>query len=457
MGKRVFLQSFGCQMNDYDVGRMLEVLGRDGYQRTDVADDADLFVINTCAIREKAEAKTGSAVGRVRPQKQRRPGVIIAVGGCVPTLEGQALLDDLPDVDLTFGPDAIGRLPDLLRRIERDGERIAAVDFTEVESYRFLDAEPRPDPLRVTALVTIQKGCDNDCAYCVVPSTRGPEVSRPVAEVTDEVERFVRAGAREVTLIGQNVNSYRYGTADFTALLHLVAAVPGLLRLRFTTSHPKDFFEPVADCFRDLPALCEWLHLPVQSGSTAVLARMQRTYRREEYLAKIAYLRTRCPDISLSTDIIVGYPGESDAEFEQTVSLLEEVQYDSIYSFKYSPRPRTPAITLGDPVPEAVKSARLARVQALQKIITARRLGRFVGRTEEVLVEGESRQGGQACGRTRGNVVVNFAPPTGTAPSDLVGQLLRVPITAAGTHTLRSGDPSTAPRPSRPSLPVLMP
>jgi tRNA-2-methylthio-N6-dimethylallyladenosine synthase len=457
MGKRVHLVSFGCQMNDYDVSRMLEVLSRDGYERTDTADDADLFVVNTCAIREKAEAKTVSAVGRIRPHKQRRPGVLVAVGGCVPTLEGQRLLDDLPDVDLIFGPDAVGRLPDLLRRVEREGDRLSAVDFTEVESYRFLDADPRPDPTRVTALVTIQKGCDNACAYCVVPTTRGAEVSRPTGEVLDEVARFVETGAREVTLIGQNVNSYRRDGVDFTALLERVARTPGLWRLRFTTSHPKDFLEPVADCFRDLPPLCEWLHLPVQSGSTRVLARMQRTYTRDEYLSKIDHLRRVCPDISLSTDVIVGYPGESDHDFEQTVSLLEEVQYDSIYSFKYSPRPATPAISLGDPVDEQVKSERLWQVQALQKTITARRLARFVGRIEEVLVEGESQKGGQACGRTRGNVVVNFAPPGGVRPADLVGRLVHVPIAAARTHTLLGAGAGAAdvPERGRISLPVV--
>ena len=457
MGKRVYLQSFGCQMNAYDVARMLEVLSRDGYAVTDQPDDADLLLVNTCAIREKAEAKTGSAVGRLRPYKQRRPGAVIAVGGCVATLQGKDLLEQLPDVDLTFGPDAIPALPDLVRQVRSDGARLAAVDFIDVEDYRFLDADPRPDSGRVTALVTIQKGCDNDCAYCVVPATRGREVSRPAAEVVAEVVRFVEAGAREVTLIGQNVNSYRHGSSDFPALLRQVAAVAGLYRLRFTTSHPKDFHEPVADCFRDLHTLCEWLHLPVQSGSTRVLHRMQRTYRREEYLRKIEYLRGVCPDISLSTDIIVGYPGESDVEFEETLSLLEEVQYDSIYSFKYSPRPGTPAAGLGDSIAEPVKSVRLARVQDLQKAITAGRLHRFVGRVEEVLVEGESRQGGQACGRTRANVVVNFVPPPAQTPLSLRGRLVQVPIAAARTHTLWGGTslPESAPRRGGLALPVV--
>jgi len=442
MPRRVYLQSFGCQMNDYDVGRMLEVLARDGYVRTDRADDADLFVVNTCAIREKAETKTQSTVGRLRPHKQRRPDAVLAVGGCVATLVGEGLLGQLRDVDLTFSPDAIPRLGELVRQVEREKVRLAAVDFVDVEDYRFLDADPRDQSGRVTALVTIQKGCDNHCAYCVVPSTRGREVSRPVADVVAEVERFVGSGVREVTLIGQNVNSYCRDGSDFCGLLRRVAEVPGLLRLRFTTSHPKDFHEPVADCFRDVPVLCEWLHLPVQSGSTSVLERMQRAYGRDEYLRKVDYLRRVRPDISLTTDIIVGYPGESDREFQDTLSLLEEVQYDSIYSFKYSPRPRTPAQSLADSVPESVKSARLTAVQSLQRQVTQRRLARFIGRKAEVLVEGaSSRQGTQACGRTRTNVVVNFAPPTGYGPEDLRGRLVLVPIEAARTHTLWGESP----------------
>ncbi|MEK6608899.1 MAG: tRNA (N6-isopentenyl adenosine(37)-C2)-methylthiotransferase MiaB [Myxococcota bacterium] len=451
--KKVHIQSFGCQMNDYDVERIVEVMRGRGWEPTEDERAADLIVLNTCAIREKAEHKMASALGRLRPLKQARPDLLLAVGGCVPTLEGEPLLAQLPFVDFTFGPDAIPRLPALVDEATGGRRRFAAVAFTEVEAYDFLDAAPLPGDVRTTALVTIQKGCDNDCAYCVVPTTRGPEVSRPAGEVVAEVERFVAAGAREVTLIGQNVNSYRGLRGGFPELLARVDAVPGLLRVRFTTSHPKDFDERVADCFRDLPRLCEWLHLPVQSGSTRVLASMTRTYSREEYLRKIDYVRTVCPDIAITTDVIVGYPGESDDEFGETLSLLERVQYDGIYSFKYSVRPRTPALSLGDTVPEPRKAERLAALQELQAAIGARRLARFVGRTEEVLVEGESRHGGQACGRTRTNYKVNFALPDGAVLGEWVGRLARLDIVTARAHSLEGRLPAPEAK-RRVSLPV---
>lgn len=480
--RKLHIQSFGCQMNDYDVERMTEVLQGVGYELTAQEQDADVIILNSCAIREKAEHKVVSAVGRFRALKQQRPEVLLAVGGCVPTLEGESLLDTVPLVDFTFGPDAIASLPALIDEVRQTQRRFAAVAFTDIEQYEFLDANPKPSTTRITGLVTIQKGCDNDCAYCVVPNTRGAEISRAAAEVVAETQRFVAAGAREITLIGQNVNSY-HGAADgFVGLLRQVDAVPGLARLRFTTSHPKDFGNDVAECFRDLPRLCEWLHLPVQAGSTRVLHAMRRTYTREDYLRKIDHLRDVCPDISLSTDIIVGYPGESDEEFRETLSLLEYVQYDAIYSFKYSPRPRTPAITLGDTISESLKSERLQAVQDLQRTISARRLQRFVGSKREVLVEGESRYGGQACGRIRQNHKVNFSllpsgtsrdaiatdamPPTSTAIDQLMGCLVEVEIVSARAHSLEgrlsedcppiaAASLTSTPRRSRTSLPVV--
>jgi tRNA-2-methylthio-N6-dimethylallyladenosine synthase len=435
--RRLFVQNFGCQMNDYDVERMREVLAERGYDPAATADEADLIVINTCSVREKAEAKVASAAGRYRELKAQRPGVMVAIGGCVAQQEGARLLKRIPVADFTFGPDQIPSLPQLLDR-RASGGRFAATEVIEVEDYRFLSAEPRPGQVPVTALVTIQKGCDNHCAFCVVPATRGREVSRPWQEVVDEVARFVAAGAREVTLIGQNVNSYHGAGSsdgdDFAALLARVDRVPGLLRLRYTTSHPHDFTDKVADAFRDLRTLCAWLHLPVQSGSSRTLKRMVRDYTRDQYLRQIDYVKSVCPDISLSTDIIVGYPGETDSDFAETLSLLETVEYDSIYSFEYSERPDTPALKLAlrDNVASEVKAERLQAVQTLQKGITARRLSRWVGRDVEVLVEGDSaRYPGQLCGRTTGNEMVNFAgPPT------LTGQLTTVRIVGARGHTL---------------------
>ncbi|MGZ3426594.1 MAG: tRNA (N6-isopentenyl adenosine(37)-C2)-methylthiotransferase MiaB [Polyangia bacterium] len=435
--RRLFVQNFGCQMNDYDVERMREVLAERGYDAAATADDADLIVINTCSVREKAEAKVASAAGRYRELKEQRPGVMVAIGGCVAQQEGERLLKRFPVADFTFGPDQIPSLPSLIER-RAAGARFAATEVIEVEDYRFLSAEPRPGQVPVTALVTIQKGCDNHCAFCVVPATRGREVSRPWQEVVDEVARFVAAGAREVTLIGQNVNSYHgVGSADgddFAELLARVDRVPGLVRLRYTTSHPHDFTDKVADAFRDLRTLCAWLHLPVQSGSSRTLKRMVRDYTRDQYLRQIEYVKSVSPDISLSTDIIVGYPGETDSDFAETLSLLETVEYDSIYSFEYSERPDTPALKLAlrDNVPSEVKAERLQAVQTLQKGITARRLSRWVGRDVEVLVEGDSaRYPGQLCGRTTGNEMVNFA-----GPPSLTGQLTRVRIVAARGHTL---------------------
>ena len=445
--RRVFIQNFGCQMNDYDVERLTEVLRADGFERTEISDDADLVYIHTCSVREKAELKVASTAGLFKEWKKQQPGRMLAIGGCVAQQEGARLLKRIPHADLTLGPDQIVNVPSLLRRVREERRRIASTDVIDVEDYAFLDANPRPSDVQVTALVTIQKGCDNHCAFCIVPHTRGREVSRPGDEVVAEVARFVSLGAREVTLIGQNVNSYHGIGAqdgdDFAELLARVDAVPGLHRIRFTTSHPKDFTPRVAEAFRDLERLCAWLHLPVQSGSTRTLRRMVRGYSREEYLAKLDYVRAVKPDISLSTDIIVGYPGESDADFAETLSLLEYGQFDSIYSFEYSERPDTPALKLKqrDDVPAAIKSERLRAVQSTQRAITARRLARFVGRDEEVLVEGASRslrvgRSQQACGRTTGNQMVNFALPDGGEAAALGGRLVHVRIDRARENTL---------------------
>jgi tRNA-2-methylthio-N6-dimethylallyladenosine synthase len=449
MAKRVYIQNFGCQMNDYDVERMVEVLQKDGFDTADQPEDADLVLINSCSVREKAEQKMASAAGRYRELKQQRPQLVVAIGGCVATQEGERLLARAPTADFTFGPDQIPDLAQLLARFSESRQRFSATDFTDVESYRFLPAQPRSGTVGTTALVTIQKGCDNHCAFCVVPATRGPEVSRPADEVVAEVARFCQLGAREVTLIGQNVNSYHGIGAedgdDFAELLARVDRVPGLLRLRFTTSHPKDFTPKVARAFATLPRLMPYLHLPVQSGSSRTLRRMVRDYTREEYLDKVDGLRALVPDVSLSTDIIVGYPGETDEDFAETMNLLERVEYDFIYSFGYSPRPDTPALKLKlrDDVPLAVKDARLQAVQALQARITQKRLNRFVGRTVEVLVEGRAERRNVApseaalSGRTPSNEMVSFCVPEAHA-EQLIGTLERVRIVRASRHTLQA-------------------
>jgi len=442
----VHIQTFGCQMNAYDTERMRELLVEGGWQLTDDATQADLVILNSCAIREKAEQKLTSAAGRFREWKAERPGALLAVSGCVAQQEGERLLSRAPTVDFTFGPDQISILPSLIERARSSRARFSVTDFVDVEAYSFLDAKPQPGTVAVTALVTIQKGCDHHCAYCVVPATRGPEVSRPADDIVAEVARLVALGAREVTLIGQNVNSYHaIGSPDgddFAELLRRVDAVPGLLRLRYTTSHPKDFTPAVARAYAEVKTLQPWLHLPVQAGSSRTLKRMVREYTREQYEAQIGWVRAACPDISLSTDIIVGYPGETDADFQETLSLLEQVRYDSIYSFEYSPRPDTPALKLRlrDDVPAEIKAARLQEVQRLQARVTAERLQRLVGTTVEVLVEGEASRGdGRLGGRAPGNEMVNFGldePGALAVSGSLTGALVEVEITARRSHTL---------------------
>jgi tRNA-2-methylthio-N6-dimethylallyladenosine synthase len=484
--RRVYIQNFGCQMNEYDVARMIEVLRRDGFEAVDSPDDADLVILNSCSIREKSEHKVQSAAGRLRELKEARREagrqLTVAIGGCVAQQEGQRLLRRVPTADFTFGPDLIPSLTELVARHRRERRRFALTEVIDVEDYEFLDADPLPGEVQVTALVTIQKGCDNHCAYCVVPATRGREVSRPADEVVAEVARFVALGAREVTLIGQNVNSYRGvrgqrgaggsehargsdDADDFAELLRRVDAVPGLVRIRYTTSHPKDFTKKVADAHASLPRLMPWLHLPVQSGSSRTLRRMVRGYTREQYIEKLDYARKVVPDLSLSTDIIVGYPGETDADFEETLSLLRYAEYDSIYSFEYSERPDTPALKLKlkDDVPAPVKAERLQVVQALQREISVKRMARHVGRVGEVLVEGRSRRGEaagagsrdavQLCGRLPGNEMVHFEVPAANADA-LVGRVVPVRVTSVGSNTLGgelAGEPR--PMPSSPPMP----
>jgi len=424
-------------MNVHDSSRMEEVLGLVGYARAGSPETSDLIIVNTCSVREKSHEKVLSALGRYGRLKQAHPGLILAVAGCVAQQEGARLLERVPALDLVFSPDHIAALPEL---VEQAGERRRVeTGFAEPDEYQFLSARPG----RVagpTALVTIQKGCDNNCAYCIVPSVRGPCVSRPRDEILEELDRLTAAGVREVTLIGQNVNAYRgsAGTADdFVELLRAVDQRWGgreLARLRFTTSHPKDFHPELPGCFRDLACLCPWLHLPVQSGSSRVLEAMSRGYTREQYLVQLRAVRAAYPDVSMGTDLIVGFPGETEADFLETIELLEEAQYDYAYSFKFSPRPGTAAAGLRDELPEEEKARRLKHLQQVQDGITSQRLRSLVGRSTEVLIEGPSRKGKpQLCGRDPGNHVINIDDPEGRfAPGDLVP----VEIVAAGRHSL---------------------
>jgi tRNA-2-methylthio-N6-dimethylallyladenosine synthase len=435
--KKVFIRTFGCQMNVADSELMAQILGED-YLPTDRAEEADLYLINTCAIRRKSEEKVRSLLGELKSLKRKRPGLLLGVGGCVAQQEGSRLLAAAPHLDLVFGTQALGRLPDTVRRAAA-GERP-------------LDLEPDsslPPPRRhwpgapAQTFVTIMQGCDNYCTYCVVPYVRGRERSREPEAIRAEVAAFLAAGGKEVTLLGQNVNSYGRGLTEpvtFTELLHRLAGLPGLARLRFATSHPRDLSPELMAAFPELPTLCEHLHLPVQAGADRILRAMNRGYTRAEYLEKVARLRQACPGIAISTDLIVGFPGETEADFAQTLDLMREAAFEAAFSFKYSPRPQTRAAWLAEQLPEEVKAERLARLQSLQDELTLQAHRRLVGQVREVLVEGASRRSPeQLCGRLRTNQVVNF-----TGPPEWAGSLVTLEITAAQPHSLQ-GRPAAAP------------
>ncbi|RMG43273.1 MAG: tRNA (N6-isopentenyl adenosine(37)-C2)-methylthiotransferase MiaB [Acidobacteria bacterium] len=433
MKGRYWIDTWGCQMNEHDSEKMAGVLEGLGYLPAASREEADVLLLNTCAVREKAEEKVYAALGQIEGLKRRRPELIVGVTGCVAQMAGDALLQRAPWLDLVLGPRAEGRLPDLLARA---AERRGIVDTTLYQDGLFPPGQPvRRDPARVKAYVTVMEGCNKTCTYCIVPRTRGREVSRPLADVLEEVRRLAGEGYREVEFLGQNVNAYRCPAtrAGLADLLRGAAAISGIERIRFTTSHPLHLRPPIIQAMAELPQVCDHLHLPVQSGSSRILAAMRRGYDRELYLARVAALREAVPGISLSTDVIVGFPGEGEAEFEETLSLLETVRFDQVYSFVYSPRPGTPAAGLPDDVPRGVKIERLMRLQALQRRIQLESNARLVGRTVEVLVEGPSRRdAAEWAGRTTSNRVVNF-PGAGVRPGDRVA----VTITAAGPNSLR--------------------
>ena len=408
--RRVFIKTYGCQMNEYDSGKMRALLGRD-YQPTEEPADADLIIVNTCAIREKPEQKLASFLGTVTPIKKHRP-LTVAVAGCVAQLQGAALLKRHPGIDLVFGPDSVNRVNELVEASRL--RRIVDTEFLEDNSAYPFPSDLDPDAAgKVGAFVTIQKGCDNKCTFCVVPATRGVEVSRPADQILDEVRALVDKGVREVTLLGQNVNSYglkNEGGLRFAELLRAVHELPGVEILRYMTSHPRDMGDDVVECYRDLPKLASHLHLPVQSGSDRVLRRMKRFYGRSRYLDVVAKLREARPDLVLTTDIITGFPGETDEDFEQTMQLLEEVRFQGAFSFKFSPRPGTSALRLmDDAVSDEVASARLDRFQKRQREILLEEHGRLEGTVQRVLVEGPSAHDeGVVCGRTSSFKMVNF-------------------------------------------------
>jgi tRNA-2-methylthio-N6-dimethylallyladenosine synthase len=433
--KRFFIQTFGCQMNVYDSERIGCVLKGEGYAKTADPEEADLIFLNTCSVREKPAQKVYSALGRFHRLKKRNPGLILGVGGCVAQQEGEGLLERFSFLDFVLGTKELPRLKTILRDLEQTGKRQAALVLEgRVDPYSSLP--PYVPRSRVLSFVSIMQGCDNFCAYCVVPFVRGREVSRPSAQILNEIRSLAASGVKEVTLLGQNVNSYGQkpgGEIGFVRLLEEVEEVAGIERIRFTTSHPKDLSPELIGAFGRLRKLCEHIHLPLQSGSNRILERMNRGYTREDYWEKVQALRRRCPDIGITADLIVGFPGETEADFADTVELIERVQFDDFFSFKYSDRPLTRARLFADKVPEEVSQKRLEEIQTLQKRITRLRSKRWEEREVEVLVEGRSKaSAGESAGRTRTHHRVNF--PGRDQPE---GCLVKLKISRAYGHSLR--------------------
>ncbi|WP_352670005.1 tRNA (N6-isopentenyl adenosine(37)-C2)-methylthiotransferase MiaB [Mesorhizobium sp. M0478] len=439
--KKVFVKTYGCQMNVYDSQRMTDALAADGYTATDVIADADLVLLNTCHIREKAAEKVYSELGRIRDMKAERAAVgremLIGVAGCVAQAEGAEIIRRSPAVDLVIGPQTYHRLPDVLARV-RGGEKIVETEYAIEDKFEHLPKPKRAEMIKrgVTAFLTVQEGCDKFCTFCVVPYTRGSEVSRPVAQIVAEAERLADAGVREVTLLGQNVNAWHGKGEDgmewgLGRLLFRLAEIPGLARLRYTTSHPRDMDDELIAAHRDLPALMPYLHLPVQSGSDRILKAMNRRHTAKDYLALLERIRAARGDIALSGDFIVGFPGETEADFEATMGLVGQVNYASAFSFKYSPRPGTPGADMPDHVPEAVKDERLQQLQAL--LLKQQQdfgLG-LVGSTIDTLIEKPGRQAGQKVGRSPWLQPVIVDEKAGE-----IGDIIRVRITKTGYNSL---------------------
>jgi tRNA-2-methylthio-N6-dimethylallyladenosine synthase len=436
MTEKVFIQTHGCQMNEYDSAKMLDVLESDmGMQVTDLAEEADLLLLNTCSIREKAQEKVFSLLGRWRKLKLAKPELVIGVGGCVASQEGDAIRERAPYVDVVFGPQTLHRLPDMVRAVRRNKTPLVDISFPEIEKFDCLP-EPRADG--PSAFVSVMEGCSKYCTFCVVPYTRGEEISRPFDDVIAEVSSLAGQGVREVNLLGQNVNAYRGlmhdgVITDLALLISYVAAIEGIERIRYTTSHPVEFSDSLIQVYADVPQLVSHLHLPVQSGSDRILAQMKRGHSVLEYKSKLRRLREIRPDISLSSDFIIGFPGETDDDFEQTMQLIESIGFDLSFSFIYSPRPGTPAASFEDNVPLQVKKARLQRLQARITESATAISQNMVGTTQTILVERRARKGlDMMAGRTENNRVVNFI-----GAEHLVGQFVDVRIIEALPNSLK--------------------
>ncbi|HPC85123.1 MAG TPA: tRNA (N6-isopentenyl adenosine(37)-C2)-methylthiotransferase MiaB [Smithellaceae bacterium] len=432
--KHLYIETFGCQMNVHDSEQMAVVLRDLGYEQTGDSAKADCILINTCSIREKAEQKAMSELGRLMKLKEKNPDLIIGFAGCLAQHLGERVHRRVKNVDLVFGTHNIHRLPEMIARVQKERKSITEIGFSS--SLHSLGIFAPPPNGTISAFVSIMQGCDNYCAYCVVPYLRGPEMSREAQDIVGEIEKLARCGVREVTLLGQNVNSYGKKSGregNFAALLKKINEIEGIERIRFTTSHPKDLSDELISCFGSLRKLCSHIHLPVQSGSNRILRRMNRGYTAEGYLEKVARLRQVCPEISITSDIIVGFPGETQKDYQETIDMMEKIRFDSVFSFKYSERKGTAAQALTGKVPEAEKRLRLRELQALQDRHTQEKNTSLEGSIQEVLVEGQSRNSRQdVTGRTRSWKIVNFE-----GGSELIGRTVPVRISRGYLHSLR--------------------
>ncbi|WP_111495719.1 tRNA (N6-isopentenyl adenosine(37)-C2)-methylthiotransferase MiaB [Marinobacter bohaiensis] len=437
MTKKLFIKTHGCQMNEYDSSRMADLLkaGED-VEMTDSPEDADILLLNTCSIREKAQEKVFHQLGRWKQLKSRKPELVIGVGGCVASQEGQAIIDRAPYVDMVFGPQTLHRLPDLIQESRHGGVGVVDVSFPEIEKF---DNLPSPGAEGASAFVSIMEGCSKYCTFCVVPYTRGEEVSRPLDDVIAEVAHLANQGVREVNLLGQNVNAYQGethdgDTVDLAELITMIATIDGIDRIRFTTSHPVEFSDALIDVYEQVPELVSHLHLPVQSGSDRILAAMKRGHTALEYKSKLRRLRKIRPDISFSSDFIIGFPGETERDFEATMKLINDIGFDVSFSFVYSPRPGTPASDLPDETPMDVKKQRLSILQQRINQQAHEISRRMVGSTQRILVTGLSKKDpGEYAGRTENNRIVNFR----TDNPDVVGNFIDVEIVEALPNSLR--------------------
>ncbi|MGJ3493976.1 (Dimethylallyl)adenosine tRNA methylthiotransferase MiaB [Piscirickettsia salmonis] len=437
MSKKLYIQTYGCQMNEYDSAKMAELLGEsEGFIKTDTPDDADVLLVNTCSIREKAQEKVFHQLGRWRKFKEKNPNVIIGVGGCVASQEGENIVKRAPFVDLVFGPQTLHRLPEMMQESKNDKRSVVDISFPEVEKF---DNLPEPKADGPTAFVSIMEGCSKYCTFCVVPYTRGDEISRPFDDVLAEVVSLAEQGVREINFLGQNVNAYRgvmHDTAekaDLAMLISYTAAIDGIDRIRFTTSHPVEFTDSLIEAYATVPELASFLHLPVQAGSDRILAAMKRGHTTLEYKSKIRKLRKARPDLCLSSDFIIGFPGETDKDFEDTMNLIADIGFDNSFSFIYSRRPGTPASDLPDDIAMEVKRARLERLQERIKQQTMAISRRMLGNVENVLVTGVSKKNpDELQGRTENNRVVNFI-----APIAAIGGFAKVKVTKVLGFSLR--------------------